>query len=230
MGNGERDRVRWQTWNKQPRSRYVQWWTARWHTVTWAGICSERQKESRTGRRSFRMCIYVRACQPSHIHPFIYPSIHLLTLPLPRVIKFKFALQPHQKYNITRYGELGFHSLLRWKMIILPILTTSLLYFSSKGWENVTLWSWEWKGWNQSSTHHPSMDPPNHPSIHASIHPYPYPSRHICWCIPQGAVYRPSCAANHKDHTNGVRGSPFSAGALPYPTASSCKAAYSVRW
>ena len=56
------------------------------------------------------------------------------------------------------------------------------------------------------------------------------PSRHICWCIPQGAVYRPSCAANHKDHTNGVRGSPFSAGALPYPTASSCKAAYSVRW
>ena len=31
-----------------------------------------------------------------------------------------------------------FHSLLRWKMITLPILATSLIQFSSKGWENVT--------------------------------------------------------------------------------------------
>ena len=31
-----------------------------------------------------------------------------LTLSLPRVINFKFPLQPHQKYNITQYGELGF--------------------------------------------------------------------------------------------------------------------------
>ena len=31
-----------------------------------------------------------------------------LTLSLPRVINFKFPLQPHQKYYITHYGELGF--------------------------------------------------------------------------------------------------------------------------
>ena len=31
-----------------------------------------------------------------------------LTLSLPRVINIKFPLQPHQKYNITQYGELGF--------------------------------------------------------------------------------------------------------------------------
>ena len=33
--------------------------------------------------------------------------------------------------------NLAFHSLLRWKMIIPPILTTSLIQFSKKGWENV---------------------------------------------------------------------------------------------
>ena len=33
--------------------------------------------------------------------------------------------------------NLAFHSLLRWKMTILPILTTSLIHFSLKGWENV---------------------------------------------------------------------------------------------
>ena len=27
---------------------------------------------------------------------------------LPRVINLKFPLQPHQKYYITQYGELGF--------------------------------------------------------------------------------------------------------------------------
>ena len=31
-----------------------------------------------------------------------------LTLSLLRVISFKFPLQPHQKYDITQYGELGF--------------------------------------------------------------------------------------------------------------------------
>ena len=30
------------------------------------------------------------------------------TLSLPRVINFKFLLQPHQKYYIAQYGELGF--------------------------------------------------------------------------------------------------------------------------
>ena len=40
--------------------------------------------------------------------------------------------------NITSHSmeTLSFHSLLRWKMIILPILTTSHI-FSWSGWENV---------------------------------------------------------------------------------------------
>ena len=35
-------------------------------------------------------------------------SIATLTLSLPRVINFKFPLQPHQKYYITQYEELDF--------------------------------------------------------------------------------------------------------------------------
>ena len=48
-----------------------------------------------------------------------------LTLSFPRVINVKFLLQPHQKYKSHSMKNLAFHSLLRWKMIILPILTTS---------------------------------------------------------------------------------------------------------
>ena len=33
--------------------------------------------------------------------------------------------------------NLAFHRLLRWKMIMLPILTTTLIHFLFKGWENV---------------------------------------------------------------------------------------------
>ena len=40
-------------------------------------------------------------------------------------------IKPHSTKN------LAFHSLLTWKMIILPILATSLIHFSSKGRENV---------------------------------------------------------------------------------------------
>ena len=41
--------------------------------------------------------------------------------------------------NITSQSmkNVAFHSLLRWKMIILPILTTSRMLFFLKGWENV---------------------------------------------------------------------------------------------
>ena len=41
--------------------------------------------------------------------------------------------------NITSHSmeNLAFHRLLRWNMITLPILTTSLIHFSLKGWENV---------------------------------------------------------------------------------------------
>ena len=31
-----------------------------------------------------------------------------LTLSLPRLINIKYLLQPHHKYYITQYGELGF--------------------------------------------------------------------------------------------------------------------------
>ena len=43
--------------------------------------------------------------------------------------------------NITSHSmkNLVFHSLLRWKMIMLPILINSFIHFSSKGWENVLL-------------------------------------------------------------------------------------------
>ena len=38
------------------------------------------------------------------------------------------------KFKISHaLKNLGFHSLLRWKMIILPILTTSLIHFSKDG-------------------------------------------------------------------------------------------------
>ena len=61
----------------------------------------------------------------------------------------KFPMQAHQKSYITQYGEPGFSSLPRWK-IILPNLTTSRIHahFSFKGcqWGEITLWTWEWKG------------------------------------------------------------------------------------
>ena len=62
---------------------------------------------------------------------------HHLTLSLPRVINFKFPLQPHQNILSHSMKNLAFHSLLRWKMITLPILTSSLIDFSLKGWENI---------------------------------------------------------------------------------------------
>ena len=36
-----------------------------------------------------------------------------LTLSLLRVINVNIPLQPHKKYDITQYGELAFHSLLK---------------------------------------------------------------------------------------------------------------------
>ena len=48
------------------------------------------------------------------------------TLSLPRAINFKFPLH----CSLTR-------NILRWKMIMLPILTTSFIHFSLEGWENV---------------------------------------------------------------------------------------------
>ena len=44
---------------------------------------------------------------------------------------FTRSFTPHSMKNLV------FHSLLRWKMIILPSLTTSLMHLSLKGWEKV---------------------------------------------------------------------------------------------
>ena len=74
-----------------------------------------------------------------------YNRVHLiLTLSLPRSIS-NFSCSLTRNITSDSMENLAFQSLLRWKMIILPILTTSLLHFSLKGWENVTFWSWEWK-------------------------------------------------------------------------------------
>ena len=57
-----------------------------------------------------------------------------LTLSLPRVVKFKFLLQPHQRYTSHCMNNLTFiaASILRLKIFVLPILTTSLLLFPLK--------------------------------------------------------------------------------------------------
>ena len=58
-------------------------------------------------------------------------------LSLPSVINVKFLLQPHQKWTPHSIKNLAFHSLLSREMTILPILPTSLIHLSLKGWENV---------------------------------------------------------------------------------------------
>ena len=59
-----------------------------------------------------------------------------------RVINFKFPLQPYQEYYIT-LENLAFHSL---QKIILPILTTSLIYFSFRRLGECTFLNLEVKG------------------------------------------------------------------------------------
>ena len=50
--------------------------------------------------------------------------------------------------NITSNSmrNLAFHSLLRWKMIMLPILITSPIHFSLGRLGECSFWTWEWKG------------------------------------------------------------------------------------
>ena len=69
------------------------------------------------------------------------------TLSLPRVINVNFPLQPQQKYYITQMKNLAFYNLLRLKMIILPIHTTSLIHFSLERLGKCSFLTWEWKGW-----------------------------------------------------------------------------------
>ena len=60
-----------------------------------------------------------------------------LTLSFPRVINFKFPLQPHQKYYITQYEELGVSSLSRIKDDHTSNSHCITYTFIFKGWENV---------------------------------------------------------------------------------------------
>ena len=49
----------------------------------------------------------------------------------------QFQISPSH-HTVWRTCLLSFHSLLRWEVIkLLPILTTSLIHFSLKGWENL---------------------------------------------------------------------------------------------
>ena len=56
--------------------------------------------------------------------------------------------------NMTSHiiKNLAFHSLLRWKMIILPILTTSLIHFSLKSWKNILFDMWGLAWWRMTAT------------------------------------------------------------------------------
>ena len=75
---------------------------------------------------------YLPSLNISLIHFSLTPS-------LPRVIKCQISPAASPLSNITSDSteNLAFHTLLRWKMIILPILPTSPIQFSLKGWENV---------------------------------------------------------------------------------------------
>ena len=85
------------------------------------------------------------------VHVCVFPTFRLfeslLTLSLLRVINVKIPLQPHKKYDITQHGELDFHSLLRWKVIILQILATSLIQSLFERLGEYTFWAQEWKGY-----------------------------------------------------------------------------------
>ena len=63
---------------------------------------------------------------------------YALALSFQRVINFKFPCSLNRIITSHSMKNLGFHSLLRWTMIILPIPTTSLIHLSLKGWETVT--------------------------------------------------------------------------------------------
>ena len=66
----------------------------------------------------------------------------------PRVINFKFPLQPHQEYYITQCLELAFHNLLIWKIddYTIPILTTWPIHFSLGRLGECAFWTCEWNG------------------------------------------------------------------------------------
>ena len=84
--------------------------------------------------------------QPSRLRGSTPTKPVLLTLSLPRVINFKFLLQPHQNITSHSVKNLAFYCSLRWNMIRLPILIISLIHYSLGRLGECTFWTWEWKG------------------------------------------------------------------------------------
>ena len=81
------------------------------------------------------------------IYGVVMPS---LTLSLLRVINVNFPSSLTR--NITSHSKesLASHSLLRWKMIVIQILPTSLMHFLFKRLRECTFWVQEWKGYGFS--------------------------------------------------------------------------------
>ena len=115
------------------------------------------------------------------------------------MINLKFLLQPHQKYYITQYGELGFSYLTQMKDDYTTnshYLTYTFLRFWSKvcrtpllcfhyrplfelgRLRECTFWTWEWKGSNLWSTWSTGEPPAPHvvmPAPPALQHSHPVP-------------------------------------------------------
>ena len=91
----------------------------------------------------WRTWLFVAYSDERWFYHFSLPHLYIFHLVWPlhskewSIITFSYSLTG----NITSHSmrNLAFHSLLRWKMITLPILTTSLfsIHFPLKGWENV---------------------------------------------------------------------------------------------
>ena len=81
------------------------------------------------------------------VGPVFYSYLYSrrLTLSLPRVINFTFLFQSLTRDISYSMENLVFDSLLRWKLIELLILTTSLNHFLLEWLGEFVSWAWEWK-------------------------------------------------------------------------------------
>ena len=77
-------------------------------------------------------------------------TAQLLTLSLLRVINVKFSCSLARNIASHSMENLAFHSLLRWKMIIIQILATPLMHFLFKRLGEGTFWAQEWVGHDRS--------------------------------------------------------------------------------
>ena len=70
----------------------------------------------------------------------------VLTLSLPRVINFKFLLQPHRNYYIRVWRTWLYIAYSDERWLYCQFSLPYLHNFFLKGWENVIIWTWEWYG------------------------------------------------------------------------------------